>query len=502
MATWQGTPELREYGATAYVALNVGIDASLSEITTAWKRLMMQIHPDRSSLPDAKEHTQAVNQAYDILKDPQRRRHYDRTAEVNFSGAEHEESDAENEDSDEDIQASEAEEEEEQADSAHFPPPLNTAAGNFRIRSRWLLLTYPGLKPSDLTQVTLHAQLCVIFRRMTRQGSTVSIQQHVIGREVHKNPARATHPVHFHLVLELSHPLDTTNSRVVDVIASDGGTLHPNITQLKTELHKGNAIRYALKEGHRANLVSLQGDSIQFLYTTQAKVPDKKRKWGDVVKDTIAETSSASAAMAALWEADPSIYLIHAHQIRSNLSTVLPHDVFQPAELESFVPPWNEPFNFCVDGNGELSTWPRSVVLCGPPATGKTYRALAEFARPLLVTNSCLESLDAVVFEGPHATTHLVFDEFDYRKAGKGNSELTVEECLGLIQMELPITLTVRYKTVKVPPIPRIFTTNVSMEFHDSIFPAGANPNQVRALARRYRTVHVNAPMWQPADAQ
>ena len=67
MATWQGTPELREYGATAYVALNVGIDASLSEITTAWKRLMMQIHPDRSSLPDAKEHTQAVNQAYDIL---------------------------------------------------------------------------------------------------------------------------------------------------------------------------------------------------------------------------------------------------------------------------------------------------------------------------------------------------------------------------------------------------------------------------------------------------
>ena len=107
----------------------------------------------------------------------------------NFSGAEQEDSDAESEDSGEDIQASEAEKKEEQADSAQFPPPLNTAAGKFRIQSRWLLLTCPGLKLSDLTQVTLHTQLCVIFRRMTRQGNMVSIQQHVTGREIHKDPA-------------------------------------------------------------------------------------------------------------------------------------------------------------------------------------------------------------------------------------------------------------------------------------------------------------------------
>ena len=57
---------------------------------------------------------------------------------------------------------------------------------------------------------------------------------------------------------------------------------------------------------------------------------------------------------------------------------------------------------------------PRSIILYGPPGTGKTWRASAEFERPLRITGNCIETLRDVVLDGPRATTHLVFDEFDY----------------------------------------------------------------------------------------
>ncbi len=56
---------------------------------------------------------------------------------------------------------------------------------------------------------------------------------------------------------------------------------------------------------------------------------------------------------------------------------------------------------------------------CWRGGTGKTYRALAEYERPLLISHSNLEQLEHVVASGPYATTHIVFDEFDFRQAGK-----------------------------------------------------------------------------------
>ena len=59
---------------------------------------------------------------------------------------------------------------------------------------------------------------------------------------------------------------------------------------------------------------------------------------------------------------------------------------------------------------------------------GKTYRACADMARPLLVTSSNMELLDGLRTTGPHAHTHIVFDEFNYSTAGARNSALTAEE--------------------------------------------------------------------------
>ena len=129
---------------------------------------------------------------------------------------------------------------------------------------------------------------------------------------------------------------------------------------------------------------------------------------------------------------------------------------------------------------------------------GKTFRALAELERPLLISASCMETLRDICHSGPHATTHLVFDEFDYRRAGKGGKVMTVNECLVLLQSELPATIQARYSPITVPPIPRIFTTNRTLAHpqHDHIFPPPETTQQADALARRYRVIHITQAMW------
>jgi curved DNA-binding protein CbpA len=69
---------------TAYEALGVPDTATAEEIKAAYKRLIQDVHPDK--LPnastywkrEAEEKTQEVNEAYSVLKDPEKRRKYDK----------------------------------------------------------------------------------------------------------------------------------------------------------------------------------------------------------------------------------------------------------------------------------------------------------------------------------------------------------------------------------------------------------------------------------------
>ena len=67
------------------------------------------------------------------------------------------------------------------------------------------------------------------------------------------------------------------------------------------------------------------------------------------MKEAAEWTSSVDATMAALWEEDPTIYIAHAATVWSNLASVMPHPVTQPAELDSFLPLFDEHFNFRMD---------------------------------------------------------------------------------------------------------------------------------------------------------
>src|SRR6187401_1381156 len=62
-----------------YSLLNVPKDADEKTIKSAYRRLAMECHPDRNpGCKDSEARFKAISQAYDCLKDPQKRAAYDR----------------------------------------------------------------------------------------------------------------------------------------------------------------------------------------------------------------------------------------------------------------------------------------------------------------------------------------------------------------------------------------------------------------------------------------
>lgn len=60
-----------------YAALGVRTSATLSEIRQAWRQLAARYHPDRNASAQAPQLFRAVQQAYEVLSDPDSRKAYD-----------------------------------------------------------------------------------------------------------------------------------------------------------------------------------------------------------------------------------------------------------------------------------------------------------------------------------------------------------------------------------------------------------------------------------------
>ncbi|NLY39269.1 MAG: molecular chaperone DnaJ [Firmicutes bacterium] len=70
-----------------YEVLGVERNASLEEIKKAYRRLARQYHPDFNKAPDAELKFKEINEAYEVLSDPQKREQYDRFGhQTDFSG--------------------------------------------------------------------------------------------------------------------------------------------------------------------------------------------------------------------------------------------------------------------------------------------------------------------------------------------------------------------------------------------------------------------------------
>ncbi|MEJ2456008.1 MAG: DnaJ C-terminal domain-containing protein [Candidatus Thiodiazotropha sp.] len=65
--------EFRDY----YKIMGVARDATQDEIKRAYRKLARKYHPDVSKEPDAEKHFKEVGEAYEVLKDPEKRAAYD-----------------------------------------------------------------------------------------------------------------------------------------------------------------------------------------------------------------------------------------------------------------------------------------------------------------------------------------------------------------------------------------------------------------------------------------
>lgn len=60
-----------------YATLGVSREASQEEITKAYRKLARKFHPDVSKEPGAEEKFKEISEAYEVLKDPEKRKRYD-----------------------------------------------------------------------------------------------------------------------------------------------------------------------------------------------------------------------------------------------------------------------------------------------------------------------------------------------------------------------------------------------------------------------------------------
>src|SRR6478672_11052532 len=71
-----------------YSVLGVERTAADDDIKKAYRKLAMTYHPDRNGgSKDAEERFKAISEAYDVLRDPQKRAAYDRYGEAGLRGA-------------------------------------------------------------------------------------------------------------------------------------------------------------------------------------------------------------------------------------------------------------------------------------------------------------------------------------------------------------------------------------------------------------------------------
>lgn len=69
-----------------YEILGVSKNATPEELKRAYRKLALEYHPDRNKTREAEEKFKEINQAYEVLSDPQKKQMYDQVGHAAFEG--------------------------------------------------------------------------------------------------------------------------------------------------------------------------------------------------------------------------------------------------------------------------------------------------------------------------------------------------------------------------------------------------------------------------------
>ena len=321
-----------------------------------------------------------------------------------------------------------------------------------RIFHQAIWYTQSALYPGELSNEQL-----LQFART--KGELV---KHSIGNELHESPADPQQTHHKHAYLKYRNPISMRDSRYsdkFDMTGRNGRVLHPHIEPVgRTTQDAAIVVAYSQKDGdYIASPELMHADINRY----QDDWPEKLNK-----ADTVPE------ALLMLRADHPQIFYLHGTRIRPMLELSLGQNdavAFGPADFTLQLEP------------AELKR--TAVVIYGASGIGKTYCALAQFERPLLVSR--MEDLKKISLQ----TTHLVFDEmrFDGRGGRDDSERLTPQELVKLLDMEHNRSISARYHDSCIPKgLPRIFTTNSRLLPHDHFFPNGCDEEEQYAIDSRY----------------
>ena len=138
---------------------------------------------------------------------------------------------------------------------------------------------------------------------------------------------------------------------------------------------------------------------------------DSAREVAEAVRKASIVLHVSCTERTCLLQTHNEAYVLHFDKITATavrkIGSPLPKNMHS---LDSFIPPFCVPLNFYLDENLQVDLRARrAVVLAGAAGTG---RAFSKFARPLEVAT--VDDLRYIVWSGDRATTHLVFEEFNF----------------------------------------------------------------------------------------
>jgi hypothetical protein len=255
--------------------------------------------------------------------------------------------------------------------------------------------------------------------------------------------------LHTHCLVSLDVKPDIKNAR-----AFDHKNVHPNITLPKSVDHWQNMVRYVSKE---------DDDCL-----------------GEItIKQSQQEKFSAAADYVRKCSSQRQIYACPDVELAMVIAGRLPY----------FTALWNHcgkrTPNKALHSTGftrEKLDTSYNWLLYGDAGTGKTNFALSHFENPVLVSH--IDDLKKINDE----TDGIVFDDMAFNKYPHGS-------IIHLLDRDMERSIHSRYFNATIPAnIPKIFTSN-----RDDIFiPEGdLNEEQMKALKRRYKVLHVTVPLFQ-----